>query len=77
MLVLELFTKSSMHKGIPHFTNLKEAIEEAYKFSDGTDFPGVVTLEEDGLYTLYGHGKRVYVAYGESDDLDYLLRKPD
>lgn len=43
------------------FDILSEAIEEAHRFEERTDFPCCrVTEEEDGSYTFYGHGKKVY-----------------
>ena len=47
------------------FDTLSEAIEEAHRFEERTCR---VTEEEDGSYTFYGHGKKVYdtnkVKYG-------------
>ena len=42
------------------FKTLTQAIEEAHRWGRECDLPSVVTIEEDGSYTLYGHGERVY-----------------
>ena len=48
----------------PKFNTLSEAIEEAHKWVKEADLPVIITLEEDGSYTFYGHGKRVYNTVG-------------
>jgi hypothetical protein len=68
-----------MHKPLM-FSKLKDAIEESHRWVRDADLPALVTLEEDGLYTLYGHGKRVYnttnhMVYGT--DLDVYCTKDD
>jgi hypothetical protein len=47
-------------KNVYMFNTLSEAIEEAHRWVKEADLPALVTLEEDGSYTFYGHGKRVY-----------------
>ena len=46
---------------IPYkFHTLSEAIQEAQRWDEELEFPAIVTEEEDGSYTLYGAGKKVY-----------------
>jgi hypothetical protein len=60
------------------FNTLIEAVKEAHRWVREADLPVIVTLEEDGSYAFYGHGKRVYNTTADGiygTDLDVYRRK--